>query len=102
MFYKAKKIKMLTLYDYEYCRPITPKGDIVVIYLVVYILNKKIEDAIHLHIDLPIDIDRNMFTEEFCEKFFQKLPDTFDVYYGSDNRCKIKDINMIIELIKTV
>lgn len=103
MYKKAKKSKILTLYDFEIGRSKEPKGNIVVIYLVVEILNSRMgEDAIHLHIDLPRSIDKNIFTQKFCEELFNRLPDTFDVYYGADRRCKMKDIDKLVELIEEI
>lgn len=104
MYLKANKKSMLTMYDYDFYRIKNPVGNIVVVYLIVDVLKdgKKLEDAVHLHIDLPGSIDRNIFTDEFCDKLFKKLPDTFDVYYGGDYRVKVKDIDKLIELIKTV
>ncbi len=101
MYKKAKKSKILTLYDFEFGRHSEIKGNIVVIYLVVKILNSRIgEDAVHLHIDLPKEIDRNIFTEKFCDKLFSMIPDTLEVYYGADRRCKLKDIDKLVELIE--
>lgn len=99
----AQKSKIITLRDYEVGRPKKIKNDIVVIYLVVNILNSKIgEDAIHLHIDLNPSIDRNIFTEDFCNAFFEKLPENFYVYTGSDGRCKFENIEEVEDLIDEV
>ncbi len=104
MEYKiAKKSKIITLYDYQVGRTKKIKNDIVVIYLVVNILNSQIgEDAIHLHIDLSPAIDRNIFTDEFCEMFFAKLPEEFEIYTGSDGRCKFKNIDKVEKIINEV
>lgn len=99
-YIKAKKSKIIPIFDFQ-VKPIDQiKGNVEMIYFVVKILDSDIgEQAIHLHVDLNSSINRNIFTHEFCKKIYEKIPEIIEVYIGEDSRCKMKDISILEKIV---